>query len=182
MKVVLKTKLVSALPGAEILVQFLWWKTGLLEIKSWIHWRHSVSSHDETSLGEGDCCNLWHNWSNTFWGVGMCWHKLGISTASELCAFIEWGGISMSNQFQMKSCALGMMHTEIISQLWTSVINFSCSVLFQGMLECQNFKECEDLSSKESQPQTYPKNHRKNICWLKMLVVFHLTHFTTWFY
>lgn len=70
----------------------------------------------------------------------MCWHKLGISTASELCAFVEWAGISMSNQFQMKSCALGMMHTEIASQLWTSVISFNGSVLFQNMFGMSEFQ------------------------------------------
>lgn len=69
----------------------------------------------------------------------MCWHKPGISTTSKPCAFLERGGMSTSNQSQMKSCASGMMHTEIASVLWTSVINFSVSVLFQNMLGMAKF-------------------------------------------
>lgn len=56
-----------------------------------------------------------------------------------ISAFFEWDGISTSNQSQIKSCALGMMHTGIASVPWTYVINFSVSVFFQNVFGMPEF-------------------------------------------
>jgi len=85
--------------------------------------------------------------------------------------------MSVSNQSQMKSCSLGVMHTEIASVLWASVINFS--IFSEYVWNARISQNLENFCLLMSPDHKYSKKYMKNICYLKMMGFFHLTYFTT---